>query len=52
VRIHQVHQYARQINVLIANRIGGTLNSTTSPEPVTLIIGDNGGSTYMNARFD
>ncbi|MBV8358349.1 MAG: hypothetical protein JO189_10490, partial [Deltaproteobacteria bacterium] len=37
---------------LLANRTGGTLDSTTSPMPVTLIIGDNSGSTQMNATFD
>jgi hypothetical protein len=36
---------------LLANRIGGTLDSTTSPLPVTLTIGDDSGSTLMNARF-
>jgi hypothetical protein len=38
--------------VLLANRIGGTLTSTTSPVPVTLTIGANRGSTQMNAKFD
>ena len=37
---------------LLANRIGGTLTATTSPVPVTLSIGDNSGSTQMNARFN
>jgi hypothetical protein len=38
--------------VLLANRIGGTLTSTTSPVPVTLTIGANSGSTQMNSRFN
>jgi hypothetical protein len=38
--------------VLLANRIGGTLTSTTSPVPVTLTIGANSGTTQMNARFN
>jgi hypothetical protein len=37
---------------LLANRIGGTLNSTGSPVPVTLTIGDDSGTTKMNAKFD
>ena len=36
---------------LLANRIGGTLSTTTSPVPVTLTIGDNSSSTRMNAKF-
>ena len=38
--------------ILLANRIGGTLKTTTSPVPVSLSIGDNGGTTQMNAKFD
>jgi hypothetical protein len=38
--------------VLLANRIGGTLTDTISPVPVTLTIGDNSGTTQMNAKFD
>jgi hypothetical protein len=37
---------------LLANRHGGSLTGTTSPVPVTLTIGQNGGSTPMNAKFD
>jgi hypothetical protein len=37
--------------VLLANRKGSTLNTTTSPVPVTLTIGDNSGSTQMKAKF-
>jgi hypothetical protein len=37
---------------LLANRIGGTLTSTTSPVPVTLTIGDDSGTTQMNSKFD
>ena len=37
---------------LLANRIGGTLSTASSPVPVTLTIGDNSGSTQMNARFN
>ncbi|MBV8361255.1 MAG: hypothetical protein JO189_25445, partial [Deltaproteobacteria bacterium] len=37
---------------LLANRIGGTLSTTTSPVPVTLAIGNNSGTTHMNARFN
>lgn len=36
---------------LRANRRGGTLNITSTPVPVTLIIGNNSGSTQMNATF-
>jgi hypothetical protein len=36
---------------LLANRIGGTLDSTTSPLLVTLTVGDNSGNTGMNAKF-
>jgi YVTN family beta-propeller protein len=36
---------------LLANRKGGTLTGTTSPVPVTLTIGDDSGSTLMNASF-
>jgi len=36
---------------LLANRKGGTLTNTGSPVPVTLTIGDNTGSTQMNAKF-
>jgi hypothetical protein len=38
--------------VLLANRRGGTLTDTGSLIPVTLTIGDNSGSTQMNAKFD
>ena len=38
--------------VLLANRKGGTLSTTTSPVPVTLAIGNNSGSTQMNAKID
>jgi hypothetical protein len=38
--------------VLLANRIGGTQTSTTSPVPVTLAIGNDSGTAQMNARFD
>ena len=38
--------------ILLANRIGGTLNTTTSPVPVSLSIGDNSGTTQMSAKFD
>ncbi|MBV8357741.1 MAG: hypothetical protein JO189_07365, partial [Deltaproteobacteria bacterium] len=37
---------------LLANRIGGTLTDTTSPVLVTLTVGNNSGSTQMNATFD
>jgi hypothetical protein len=37
---------------LLANRIGGTQSTTTSPVPVTLAIGNDSGSTQMKARFD
>jgi hypothetical protein len=37
---------------LLANRIGGTLTSTTSPVPVTLAIGDDSGTAQMKAKFD
>ena len=36
---------------LLANRFGGTLNSTTGPVPVTLTIGDNSGTTQMSAKY-
>jgi CSLREA domain-containing protein len=36
---------------LVALRKGGTLTTTTSPVPVTLTIGDNGGGTQMNTTF-
>jgi hypothetical protein len=36
---------------LLANRIGGTLTSTTSPVPVTLSIGNDSGTAQMNAKF-
>ena len=36
---------------LVALRKGGTLTSTTSPVPVTLIIGDDSGSTQMKTTF-
>ena len=38
--------------VLLANRTGGTLTGTTNPMPVTLTVGDNSGSTLMNATVD
>jgi hypothetical protein len=38
--------------VLLANRNGGSLTSTTKLVPVTLTIGDNSGSTLMHARFN
>ena len=38
--------------VLLANRKGGTLTSTTSPVPVTLSIADNSGTAQMKAKFD
>lgn len=38
--------------VLQANRTGGTLSSTTSPVLVTLTVGNNTGSTQMNATFN
>jgi hypothetical protein len=37
---------------LLANRIGGTLTSTTSPVPVTLAIGNDSGTARMNAKLD
>jgi hypothetical protein len=37
---------------LLANRIGGTLTSTTSLVPVTLAIGNDSGTAQMNARFN
>jgi hypothetical protein len=37
---------------LLANRIGGTLTSTTSPVPVTLAIGNDSGTAQMKAKFD
>jgi hypothetical protein len=37
---------------LLANRIGGTLSTTTSPVPVTLAIGDNYGAAQMNTKFN
>jgi hypothetical protein len=36
--------------VLLAYRKGGTLTGTTSPVPATLTIGNNSGSTLMNAK--
>jgi hypothetical protein len=38
--------------VLLANRRGGTLSTTTSPVPVILAIGDDSGTTQMNSKFD
>jgi hypothetical protein len=38
--------------VLLANRRGGTLSTTTSPVPVTLAIGNDSGRTPMNSRFN
>jgi hypothetical protein len=37
---------------LLANRIGGTLTTTASPVQVTLTIGNDSGSTPMNATFN
>jgi hypothetical protein len=37
---------------LTSNRVGGTLTTTTSPVPVTLSIGNNAGTTDMNATFN
>jgi hypothetical protein len=37
---------------LLANRIGGTLTSTTSPVPVALAIGNDSGTAQMKAKFD
>ncbi len=37
---------------LLANRMGGTLSSTTSPVPVTLAIGNDSGTAQMKAKFD
>jgi hypothetical protein len=37
---------------LLANRIGGTLTSTTSPVPVTLAIGNDSGMAQMKAKFN
>jgi hypothetical protein len=37
---------------LLANRIGGTLSTTTSPVPVTLAIGNDSGTAQLNARFN
>jgi hypothetical protein len=39
-------------HVLLAYRNGGTLTDSAGPVPVTLTIGDNGGSTQMRAKFD
>lgn len=36
---------------LLANRFGGTLTDTNSPVPVTLTVGDDSGTTLMNAKF-
>ena len=38
--------------ILLANRIGGTLSTTTSPVPVSLAIGDDSGTAQMKAKFD
>ena len=38
--------------VLLANRIGGTVTGATSPVPVTLTVGNDSGTTQMNARFN
>ena len=38
--------------VLLANRLGGTLTTTTSLVPATLTIGNDSGTTQMNARFN
>jgi hypothetical protein len=37
---------------LLANRIGGTLTSTTSPVPVALAIRNDSGTAQMKAKFD
>jgi hypothetical protein len=37
--------------VLLANRSGGILATTTSPVPVTLTIGNDSGTTRMNGKF-
>jgi hypothetical protein len=50
--IHIKFTSAPGIYQLVALRKGGTLTTTTSPVPVTLTIGDNSGTTPMNATFN
>jgi hypothetical protein len=50
--IHIKFTSAPGIYQLVALRKGGTLTTTTSPVPVTLTIGNDSGSTQMNATFN
>jgi hypothetical protein len=50
--IHIKFTSAPGIYQLVALRKGGTLTTTASPVPVTLSIGNNTGTTAMNATFN